>query len=75
MASQNEIHSSYVPSNGKLPHEKTSGSLWQPTSHATMLSGDARVQSSDRRGGASEAIKHKGEIAITESGGEKSICN
>ena len=40
MASQNESHSFYVPSNGELPHRSgTNQSPWQPASHATMLSG------------------------------------
>ena len=76
MASQNESHSLYVPSDGELPHGGgTSQSPWQSASHAPMLSGGARLRTSSRQGGTSGIIKYNGAIAITEFDGERSICS
>ena len=52
----------------------TSRSLWQPTSHGTMLLGDIRVQTSSWSGCTSEAIKNKGTIIVTKFDGERSTC-
>ena len=49
MASQNESHSFYIPSNGELPHKsETSQSPWQPANRVIMLSGGIGVQTSGR---------------------------
>lgn len=74
MASQNEIHSFYVPSNGKLLHGcGTSRSPRQLASCTTMLLGGARVRTFDQWGGTSRAIKCNRTIMVIEFGGKRSI--